>query len=147
MHPSHITELPSFRTIDNRGNFNRTIHRTDTIQTQAVCLPCIYLLRECYWLVATTMTTDCWPNNEGDRMRLAFGIILFAGYKLPFFDQSFRSSKDTSLQNSFQQIYQFAFISFLPQAFITAVKILFRVLPTHRTPTDTETWNDIEVDG
>jgi len=143
-HPRHITEFPSFRTIENvlplskRGNFNQMIytHKTDTIQTQAACLPWIYLLGECYWFMATMMTTDCWRNNGADRMRLAFRITHFAGHTLPFCDHIFRAGNNERRfpPKLFQWIYRFAFIRSLPQALITSIKILFLFWHTHTIP-------------
>lgn len=143
-HPHHITEFSSFRTIENilrlskRGNFNQTIytHKTDTIQTEDACLPWIYLLGECYWFMATMMTTDCWRNNGADRMRLAFRITHFAGYTLPFCDHSFRAGNNERCfpPELFQWIYRFAFISSLPQAFITPIKNFIFVLAYSQNP-------------
>lgn len=141
-HPRHITEFPSFRIenilrLSKRGNFNQTIYtrKTDTIQTQAACLPCIYLLGECYWFMATMMT-DCWRNNGADRMRLAFRIKHFAGYALPFCDHSFRAGNNERRfpPKLFQWICRLAFISFLPQSFITPIKIFIFVLAYSQNP-------------
>jgi hypothetical protein len=110
--------------------------KTDTIQTQAVCLPCIYLLGESYWFMVTMMTTDCWRNNGVDRLRLAFKITHLAGYTLPFYDHSFRAGNNERRfpPKLFQWICRFSFISFLSKTFINPIKIFISALAySHNT--------------
>jgi len=156
-HPRHITVFPSFRTIENilrlskRGNFTQTIYtrKTDTIQTQAACLPTLHLLARRVLLIHGHNDDDrLLANNGSDRMRLAFKITQFAGYTLPLCDHSFRAGNNERRfpPKLFQRIRRFAFISYLLRPSSLQLRSLFLCWHMHRIPKDAETWEDIEVD-
>jgi hypothetical protein len=139
---SQLRTIENIRGVSKRANFNQTIYKTDNIQAQAVCLPCIYLLGQCYWFIATMMTTDCWRNNGRDRMRLASESHTSQ-------DTIFRSStivsgtlttNDAFLRNSFSRlaISHSSVFSLRPSS--QQLRSYFVCWHTRRIPKDAETW-------